>query len=94
MTIAAAGLLTGYDGDFPFDKPGDQYGDHNYIGMRVVVYLMIYLEIKSMSVLEQKLNNDLPHCATETSKNFIESTLDFITTFVSSLQIGSEIRNC
>lgn len=36
MTIAAAGLLTGYDGDFAFDKPGDQYGDHNYIGMRVL----------------------------------------------------------
>ena len=39
MTIASAGLLTGYDGDFPFDKPGDHYGDHNYIGMRMVYML-------------------------------------------------------
>ena len=38
MTIASAGLLTGYDGNFPFDKPGDQYGDHSYIGMRMVCY--------------------------------------------------------
>jgi dolichyl-phosphate-mannose-protein mannosyltransferase len=41
MTIAAAGLLTGYDGDFPFDKPGDQYGDINYTGMRMVQYCVI-----------------------------------------------------
>ena len=41
MTIAAAGLLTGYDGDFPFDKPGDQYGDINYTGMRMVQYGVI-----------------------------------------------------
>ena len=43
MTIAAAGLLTGYDGDFSFDKPGDQYGDHNYVGMRVVEHLCIVI---------------------------------------------------
>ncbi|XP_028396136.1 protein O-mannosyl-transferase 2-like isoform X2 [Dendronephthya gigantea] len=40
MTIAAAGLLTGYDGDFLFDKPGDQYGDENYIGMRILCAFM------------------------------------------------------
>lgn len=36
MSIAWAGLLTGYDGHFPFEKPGDQYDDSTYIGMRVV----------------------------------------------------------
>ena len=46
MTIAAAGLLTGYDGDFAFDKPGDQYGDHNYIGMRVVLYIYCAVHIE------------------------------------------------
>lgn len=35
MLLALAGWFTGYDGSFPFDKPGDQYGDHNYVGMRV-----------------------------------------------------------
>ena len=35
MTIALAGHLTGYDGDFAFTKPGDVYGDGvNYVGMR------------------------------------------------------------
>ena len=30
----------GYNGTFPFDKPGDPYGDHNYIGMRIVCTAM------------------------------------------------------
>ena len=36
MLIALAGWLTGYDGQFPFEEPGDPYGDTNYLGMRVV----------------------------------------------------------
>ena len=36
MLIGLSGYLTGYDGEFPFDKPGDDYGDVSYIGMRVV----------------------------------------------------------
>ncbi|CAG2215151.1 POMT [Mytilus edulis] len=35
MLIALSGVLTGYDGEFPFAKPGDEYGDTNYIGMRM-----------------------------------------------------------
>lgn len=35
MLIGLAGYLTGYDGSFPFAKPGDEYGDTNYIGMRI-----------------------------------------------------------
>ncbi|XP_056624761.1 protein O-mannosyl-transferase 2 [Triplophysa dalaica] len=34
MLIGLAGYLTGYDGTFPFIKPGDKYEHHNYIGMR------------------------------------------------------------
>ncbi|XP_032403391.1 protein O-mannosyl-transferase 2 isoform X2 [Xiphophorus hellerii] len=34
MLIALAGYMTGYDGTFPFVKPGDKYEDHNYWGMR------------------------------------------------------------
>ncbi|XP_054258299.1 protein O-mannosyl-transferase 2 isoform X1 [Macrosteles quadrilineatus] len=35
MLIALAGFLTGYDGNFPFEKPGDKYENVNYVGMRV-----------------------------------------------------------
>uniref|UniRef100_A0A673I5M0 Protein O-mannosyl-transferase 2 n=1 Tax=Sinocyclocheilus rhinocerous TaxID=307959 RepID=A0A673I5M0_9TELE len=34
MLIGLAGFLTGYDGTFPFIKPGDKYEHHNYWGMR------------------------------------------------------------
>ncbi|XP_060790024.1 protein O-mannosyl-transferase 2 isoform X3 [Neoarius graeffei] len=34
MLIGLAGYLTGYDGTFPFIKPGDRYEHHNYWGMR------------------------------------------------------------
>jgi dolichyl-phosphate-mannose-protein mannosyltransferase len=36
MMIAAFGHLTGYNGSFPFSKPGDKYGNTPYVGMRVV----------------------------------------------------------
>ncbi|XP_065206014.1 protein O-mannosyl-transferase 2 [Planococcus citri] len=35
MLIALSGYLTGYEGTFPFEKPGDKYENVNYIGMRV-----------------------------------------------------------
>ncbi|KAL1114826.1 hypothetical protein AAG570_007650 [Ranatra chinensis] len=35
MLIALSGYLTGYDGTFPFEKPGDKYENVNYVGMRV-----------------------------------------------------------
>ncbi|XP_025046342.2 protein O-mannosyl-transferase 2 isoform X6 [Pelodiscus sinensis] len=34
MLIGLAGYLSGYNGTFPFQKPGDRYEHHNYIGMR------------------------------------------------------------
>ena len=36
MLIGLSGYLTGYDGTYPFEKPGDKYGDTQYYGMRVV----------------------------------------------------------
>ena len=36
MLIALAGDMTGYNGSFPFNKPGDNYEDTPYIGMRIV----------------------------------------------------------
>lgn len=35
MLIALSGYLTGYNGSFPFDKPGDKYEDVQYYGMRM-----------------------------------------------------------
>ncbi|XP_066249068.1 protein O-mannosyl-transferase 2 isoform X1 [Euwallacea similis] len=35
MLIGLSGYLTGYDGTFAFDKPGDKYENTSYIGMRV-----------------------------------------------------------
>ncbi|CAH0392491.1 unnamed protein product [Bemisia tabaci] len=34
MLIALSGYMTGYNGTFPFEKPGDKYEDTNYVGMR------------------------------------------------------------
>uniref|UniRef100_F6RIS2 Dolichyl-phosphate-mannose--protein mannosyltransferase n=1 Tax=Ornithorhynchus anatinus TaxID=9258 RepID=F6RIS2_ORNAN len=34
MLIGLAGYLSGYDGTFPFQKPGDRYEHHSYVGMR------------------------------------------------------------
>jgi len=35
MLIGGVGYATGYNGTFPFEKPGDLYLDHNYLGMRI-----------------------------------------------------------
>lgn len=37
MLIALSGVLTGYNGSFPFEKPGDKYEGVNYVGMREVL---------------------------------------------------------
>ena len=36
LLIAAGGYMTGYNACFPFEKPGEEYGDHHYYGMRLV----------------------------------------------------------
>lgn len=36
MLIGLSGMLTGYNGTFPFDKPGDKYNGTRYEGMRIV----------------------------------------------------------
>ncbi|XP_076235237.1 protein O-mannosyl-transferase 2 isoform X2 [Calliopsis andreniformis] len=35
MLIALSGYLTGYDGRFPFEKPGDKFENVQYAGMRI-----------------------------------------------------------
>ena len=36
MLIALSGYLTGYNGTFPFEKPGDKFENVPYVGMRIV----------------------------------------------------------
>ncbi len=36
LIIAVAGVLTGYNGSFEFEEPGQLYKDTPYIGMRFV----------------------------------------------------------
>ena len=36
MLIGLFGYLDGYNASFPFIKPGDQYEDYRYLGMRMV----------------------------------------------------------
>lgn len=36
MMIGMFGYLTGYDGTFPFESPGQKYNETKYVGMRVV----------------------------------------------------------
>ena len=53
MFIGAVGYATGYNGTFPFEKPGDLYMDHQYLGMRVVSMKIIY-----SSKMRSTKNND------------------------------------
>lgn len=46
MLIGLSGYLTGYDGTFAFDKPGDKYGNTSYLGMRLVNILVFLLHKK------------------------------------------------
>lgn len=43
MLIALSGKLTGYNGTYPFEKPGDKYNGTAYEGMRVVNFIVILL---------------------------------------------------
>jgi dolichyl-phosphate-mannose--protein O-mannosyl transferase len=42
MLIGLAGYLSGYDGTFLFQKPGDRYEHHSYMGMRGVRLPALY----------------------------------------------------
>jgi len=48
MSIAFAGYLSGYNGSFPFDKPGDSYGENSYVGMRLVRAVNIWLRTSQL----------------------------------------------
>ncbi|NWV57592.1 POMT2 transferase, partial [Daphoenositta chrysoptera] len=63
MLIGLAGYLSGYDGTFPFQKPGDRYEQHNYIGMRGVRLCMLvssWLAFLCLSIQMLELSKSLP----------------------------------
>ncbi|KAF1661321.1 Protein O-mannosyl-transferase 2, partial [Aptenodytes patagonicus] len=63
MLIGLAGYLSGYDGTFPFQKPGDRYEQHNYVGMRGVrLYRLVssWLALLCFSVQMLELSKSLP----------------------------------
>lgn len=41
LIIAVAGVLTGYNGSFEFQEPGQEYGEYPYVGMRVVSHCVV-----------------------------------------------------
>lgn len=43
MLIGLSGLLTGYNGTYPFEKPGDKYNGTRYEGMRIVSFTILCL---------------------------------------------------
>ena len=45
MLIGLSGYLTGYNGNFSFDKPGLEYNETKYVGMRVVSQISLSYNI-------------------------------------------------
>ncbi|NXS97510.1 POMT2 transferase, partial [Jacana jacana] len=63
MLIGLAGYLSGYDGTFPFQKPGDRYEQHNYMGMRGVRHyrpVLSWLALLCFLVHILELSKSLP----------------------------------
>ncbi|NXC13312.1 POMT2 transferase, partial [Corythaeola cristata] len=63
MLIGLVGYLSGYDGTFPFQKPGDRYEQHNYMGMRGVrLYRLVssWLALLFFSIQMLELSKSLP----------------------------------
>lgn len=45
MLIGLFGYLDGYNASFPFEKPGDKYGDSPFMGMRIVIDIFSHEQI-------------------------------------------------
>lgn len=63
MLIGLAGRLTGYNGTFPFNKPGDKFGDHNYVGMRIFCVTLGTLIIPFCYIIVWELSKSIPAAA-------------------------------
>lgn len=60
MLIGLSGKLTGYNGTFAFNKPGDKYGDHNYVGMRVFCMVLGTCIIPFCFLIIWEMSKSLP----------------------------------
>lgn len=59
MLIGLSGKLTGYDGKFPFEKPGDKYEGARYEGMRLVSIPIVYFYISTWDVnVSERMRRD------------------------------------
>ncbi|XP_054161433.1 protein O-mannosyl-transferase 2-like [Oppia nitens] len=59
MLIGLAGHLTGYNGTFAFNKPGDKYEDHPYVGMRLFCVTLGTLIIPQCFIIVWQLSRSL-----------------------------------
>ncbi|XP_035213092.1 protein O-mannosyl-transferase 2-like isoform X1 [Stegodyphus dumicola] len=59
MLIGLSGKLTGYNGTFAFNKPGDKYGDHKYLGMRLFCVFLGICIIPFSFLIVWELTNSL-----------------------------------
>ncbi|XP_055989391.1 protein O-mannosyl-transferase 2 isoform X1 [Sorex fumeus] len=60
MLIGLAGYLSGYDGTFLFQKPGDNYEHHSYLGMRAFCAFLGSLLIPFAYLTVLELSKSLP----------------------------------
>ncbi|XP_050702839.1 protein O-mannosyl-transferase 2-like isoform X2 [Eriocheir sinensis] len=60
MLIGAFGYMTGYDGTFPFVKPGDSYEGVNYLGMRVCCTAMGACLVPFAFIIVWEMTQSLP----------------------------------
>ena len=61
MLLGLAGVLTGYNGSFPFSKPGDAYEDTPYLGMRIFCALLGSAVIPfTYSIVYEITNRQIP----------------------------------
>ncbi|KAB0389925.1 hypothetical protein E2I00_018449, partial [Balaenoptera physalus] len=60
MLIGLAGYLSGYDGTFLFQKPGDKYEHHSYLGMRGFCAFLGALLIPFAYLTVLELSQSLP----------------------------------
>ncbi|MBN3299264.1 POMT2 transferase, partial [Amia calva] len=67
MLIGLAGYLSGYDGTFPFVKPGDKYEEHNYWGMRGFCALLGSCLAPFAFLIVLELSRSLPAALTAAS---------------------------
>ncbi|XP_066923151.1 protein O-mannosyl-transferase 2-like isoform X1 [Clytia hemisphaerica] len=62
MLLALAGWMTGYNGEFSFEKPGMEYGEHRYVGMRAFCALLGCFCVPLAYLIVWELTHNLPAC--------------------------------